>query len=74
MNFGQNLLTWFSTQAQSLVLLGIVVVGLVLLFKREFSKLIGFVFVALIAVVAVYNPMGIKDMLLSLGNQIIGGG
>ncbi|MCZ1589962.1 hypothetical protein GHA70_14770, partial [Enterococcus faecium] len=32
---------WFLTNAQSLVLLAIVVIGLFLGFKREFSKLIG---------------------------------
>lgn len=74
MNFGQNLLNWLVAQAQPLVLIGIVVIGLILLFKREFSKLIGFSIIALIAVVAVFNPAGIKDVLLNLGNQIIGAG
>lgn len=40
MNFGQNLYNWFLSNAQSLVLLAIVVIGLYLGFKREFSKLI----------------------------------
>ena len=47
MNFGQNLYQWFLTNAQSLVLLAIVVIGLFLGFKREFSKLIGFLVIAL---------------------------
>ena len=38
MNFGQNLYTWFLTNAQSLVLMAIVVIGLYLGFKREFSS------------------------------------
>ena len=42
MNFGQNLYTWFLSNAQSLVLMAIVVIGIYLGFKREFSKLIGF--------------------------------
>ena len=50
MNFGQNLYNWFLSNAQSLVLLAIVVIGLYLGFKREFSKLIGFLVVSLIAV------------------------
>ena len=49
MNFGQNLYTWFLSNAQSLVLMAIVVIGIYLGFKREFSKLIGFLVVALIA-------------------------
>ena len=50
MNFGQNLYNWFLSNAQSLVLLAIVVIGLYLGFKREFSKLIGFLVVSLVAV------------------------
>ena len=42
MNFGQNLYQWFLSNAQSLVLMAIVVIGIDLGFKREFSKLIGF--------------------------------
>ena len=55
MNFGQNLCTWFLSNAQSLVLMAIVVIGIYLGFKREFSKLIGFFVVALIAVGLVFN-------------------
>ena len=39
MNFGQNLYNWFLSNAQSLVLMAIVVIGIYLGFKREFSKL-----------------------------------
>lgn len=72
MNFGQNLYTWFLTNAQSLVLMAIVVIGLYLGFKREFSKLIGFLVVALIAAGLVFNAAGVKDVLLQLFNNIIG--
>ena len=69
MNFGQNLYTWFLSNAQSLVLMAIVVIGIYLGFKREFSKLIGFLVVAL---VAVGLAGGVKDVLLELFNKIIG--
>ena len=36
MNFGQNLYQWFLSNAQSLVLMSIVVIGIYLGFKREF--------------------------------------
>ncbi len=72
MNFGQNLYNWFLSNAQSLVLLAIVVIGLFLGFKREFSKLIGFLIIALIAVGLVFNAGGVKDVLLNLFNRIIG--
>ncbi|WP_033705779.1 hypothetical protein, partial [Enterococcus faecium] len=63
---------WFLTNAQSLVLLAIVVIGLFLGFKREFSKLIGFLVIALIAVGLVFNASGVKDVLLNLFNRIVG--
>ena len=40
--------------------------------QREFSKLIGFLVVALIAVGLVFNAGGVKDVLLELFNKIIG--
>jgi len=72
MNFGQNLYTWFLSNAQSLVLMAIVVIGIYLGFKREFSKLIGFLVVALIAVGFGLINFGVKDVLLELFNKIIG--
>ena len=70
MNFGQNLYQWFLSNAQSLVLMSIVVIGIYLGFKREFSKLIGFLVVALIAVGLVFNAGGVKDVLLELYDKI----
>ena len=72
MNFGQNLYNWFLSNAQSLVLMAIVVIGIYLGFKREFSKLIGFLIIALVAVGLVFNAAGVKDVLLNLFNRIIG--
>ena len=72
MNFGQNLYIWFLSIAHSLVLLAFVVIGLYLGFKREFSKLIGFLIIAIIAVGLVFNAAGVKDILLELFNRIIG--
>ena len=69
MNFGQNLYNWFLSNAQSLVLMAIAVIGVYLGFKREFSKLIGFL---VIAVGLVFNAAGVKDVLLQLFNKIIG--
>jgi len=37
MNFGQNLYQWFLSNAQSLVLMAIVVIGIYLGFKRVFK-------------------------------------
>ena len=72
MNFGQNLYNWFLSNAQSLVLMAIVVIGIYLGFKREFSKLIGFLVVALVAVGLLFNASGVKDVLFQLLIKIIG--
>ncbi|WP_339164446.1 hypothetical protein [Siminovitchia sp. FSL W7-1587] len=72
MNFGQDLYNWLLSNAQSLVLMAIVVIGIYLGFKREFSKLICFLIVALIVVGLVFNASGVKDVLLNLFNRIIG--
>lgn len=72
MNFGVNLYNWFLTNAQSLVLMAIVAIGVYLGFKREFTKLIGFLIVAVIAVGLVFNTGGAKDVLLELFNKIVG--
>ena len=72
MNFGQNLYNWFFSKAQTHVQLDLELNGLYLGFKREFSKLIGFLVVSLVAVGLVFNADGVKDILLELFNKIIG--
>lgn len=72
MNFGSNLYDWFLTNAQSLVLMAIVVIGLYLGFKREMSKLLGFLVIALICVGLVFDAGGCKDLLLQLFKKISG--
>ena len=72
MNFGVNLYNWLLSNAQPLVLVAIVVIGLYLGFKREFTKLIGFLVVAMRAGGLVFNAAGVKDVLLNLFNQILG--
>ena len=72
MNFGQNLYNWFLGNAQPLALTTIAVIGVYLGFKREMTKLIGFLVVALIMVGLIFNGNGAKDVLLSIFNTIIG--
>lgn len=47
-------------------------IGIYLGFKREFSKLIGFLVIALVAVRLVFNAAVVKDVLLNLFNKIMG--
>lgn len=75
MNFGQGIYTWLMTNIQFLVLGGIIVVGLVLLFKHKIAELIVFAIIAVIAVGFVFNPSGTKDTMLKIYNgTIIEGG
>ena len=66
MNFGQNLYNWFLSNAQSLVLMAIVVIGIYLGFKREFSKLIGLLVVALVAVGLVFQCVRRKRRIVTV--------
>ena len=74
MNFGQNFYNWFSSNAQPVVIVGIIIVGLVLLFQRKVVELLAFVVVAVIAVGLVFNPTGAKDAMLNVFNTVIGNG
>ena len=75
MNFGQGIYTWLMTNIQFLVLGGIIVVGLVLLFKHKIAELIVFAIISVIAVGFVFNPSGTKDTMLKIYNgTIIEGG
>jgi len=71
-NFGQNLFTWLQSNLQAVVLIGIAVMGVNLIIKREMSKLFGLIVVALIAVGFVFNPNGVMNVLLNLFNTIFG--
>lgn len=72
MNFGQNFYDWFLTNAKPLVLVVIAVIGLFLGIKREFSKMLGFLCIALVCVGLVFNASGVKDVLLQIFNKIFG--
>ena len=72
MNIGTNLQSWFLAQAQPIVLALLAVIGVTLLVKRDFTKLVQFAIIAVIAVVLVFNPGGIKTVLLAIGNKIFG--
>lgn len=72
MSFGQNLLSWFLNQAQPILMVVLVAIGVYILVKRETSKLLGFILLAVGAVLLVFNVTGVKDALLALGNSILG--
>ena len=52
--------------------MAIILIGLYLGFKREFTKLIGFIIIAIIAVGLVFNPGGVQGIFLNLFNRVFG--
>lgn len=54
-NVGQNLSTWLTTNVTGLFPPILAVVSLVFLFKREFTRFLGFIVFALIVAVFVYS-------------------
>lgn len=71
MNFGQNAFDWFIGNAQPLVLMAVAVIGLYLAFKREYTKLIGFLIIGIVAIGLVFNTVGAKDAMLNLFNRVV---
>ena len=72
MNFGQNVYNWFLSNVQYLILVGVLVMAAYLIMKREFTKLVGFGVIGVIAIGIAFNTMGFKDLLLTLFNTILG--
>lgn len=72
MNFGAHFQAWLTSNLQPLVLSGLAVFGVYLLFKREFTKLLGFGLVSLISVGLVFNTAGVKTLLLNLFKKFLG--
>lgn len=70
MNFGQNLWSWFSENAQPLVLMGITAIGLYMLLERKFSKVIGLVIIAVVVVGFVFFTSDVKDLLGNLFKEV----
>lgn len=71
MNFGQNLYNALLNNAGPLFLGAMIVLGIVIFAKREFSKLPGFFAIAILGSLLVYNASGVKDFLLNIGNALI---
>lgn len=72
MSFGQNLYNFFMEQAQPVVIILLMCVGLFLLWQKKLSELVAFGIVAVIAVGLVWNPYGAKDALLNIFNSVFG--
>ena len=68
--FGQNLYQWLVQNVQPIVLAGLLVVGVYLMIERKISKVIGLIFVSIIAVGFVFATDSVRDFLLNIFNTI----
>lgn len=71
MNFGQNILNFVLNQVQPIVMVVLAVMAVYILAKRETSKLLGFILLAAAVILVVFNVTGVKDWLLSIGNNLL---
>lgn len=74
MSFGQNFYNLFMNNAQPIVLVGLGAGAIYLLYKRKLAEFVAFVVVGLIAVGFVFNPTGVKDVLLKIFDQVVTSG
>lgn len=72
MNFGDSAYQLLGGQFGKLFLLGLVIFAVIMLFQRQFSKMIGFAIAALILSVFVFDPTTITDLGVRAVNAIFG--
>lgn len=72
MNIGQNLLDLVISNAGPLVIVALIIGALVLLFKHKITEFVGLLVLGIIAIGFIYNPWGIKDVLLNIFNTVSG--
>lgn len=73
-NFGQNFMNLIVDNAGPIAMALLIIGALYCIAKRKLAEAIGLGALAVIAFVLIYNPTGVKDALLNIGNQIIGSG
>lgn len=73
-NFGQNILDWVVENAGPLAMAALVFGGLWMIIQRKLLQGVGLLVAGIFAFLLIYNPVGVKDFLLDIGNRIIGSG
>lgn len=71
MNFGTNMYNWLMGNASPIFLGVLLVIGVILLIKREFSKLPALLAIGVIGSLLIFNGDGVKNFLLAIGNSLI---
>ena len=71
-SIGSNFYNLIKDTAQWILLGFLIVIGVILIAKREVTKIAVWLLVCILAVVMVFNTQGFADLLQSIGNTILG--
>ena len=72
MNFANNLYNWLSGMAFSIFGIVLIFFGVKAVMEKSLVKTLLSVIGLLVCVVFLFNPAGVRDVLLELGNMILG--
>lgn len=73
-NIGLNFWTFISDNLGYVTMALLAIAAAYCVVKREFLKLVGIIVGGIVVFLFVFNPMGVKDFLLNIGNYVIGSG
>jgi len=71
MNLGNNLFNWLSGMALSAFSVILFITGIKMVIEKSVMKAIFSIIGLLICVVFLFNPAGVRDWLLELGNMLL---
>lgn len=74
MGWGQNAYNLFISDAGFIVMIAMAALGIYFGIKREFSKMIGFLIVMVVAAGLVFATSDVKDVMVELFKKVIGKG
>lgn len=73
-NIGQNFMNLVVDNAGPIAMTLLIIGALYCMAKRKLAETFGLVILAIVVFVLIYNPEGVKDVLLDIGNQVMGAG
>lgn len=71
-SIGNNAYNWITSNAQPIVLGFIIISGVIIIAKKEVTKIVVWLLLSILALVMVFNTQGFADLLQSIGNTILG--
>lgn len=71
-SIGTNLFNWLLGNLKPIVLGIVAISGVILITKKEITKLVAWFIISVLAIVMVFNTQGFADLLQNIGNTILG--